>query len=257
MSVVTRFAKRVRRALSGALPRRLRGDRADACGQSAAANGADTRQVLRREAFERCLTFLKPALDSPQRQKVHDALTTVLDCGYLEVVDRIGADIRIADRRLLEVGCGQCWYAPLLLAGGARCFVGIDQYKDFGTTQVFDRQFAGLTETPQRIRDMPLRMDEFLSAFQNIEVHAEDFLNWQTDRRFDTAYLLTVTEHLEDVRAVFQRIVDLLDDGGLVYFSHHNYYCWNGHHMVPRTVAEYDPNDVAMRAHADWNHVVN
>src|SRR5439155_6666442 len=231
MSVVSRLAKRVRRALSGALAKRLHGQKADACRESAAAKGG-ARSIIgpRREAFERCLTFLKPDLAPQQAQTIREALTTVLECRYLEVVDRICADIRVADRRLLEVGCGQCWYAPLLLARGARCFVGIDQYKDFATKQLFDRQFAGLTETPARMRDMPLPLDQFLAAFQNVEVHSADFLNWQTDRCFDTAYLLTVTEHLEDVRAVFQRIVDLLDEGGLVYFSHHNYYCWNGHH---------------------------
>src|SRR5437870_2477253 len=258
MSLVSRLAKRFRRALAGALPARFRGKRVDLFPAPAAAHGGVASVVRQRqEALERCLTFLKPDLAPQQRQRVRDALTTVFDCGYLEVVERICADIRVADRRLLEVGCGQCWHAPLLLARGARCFVGVDQYKDFTTKQVFHRQFAGLTETPARMRDLPLPLDQFLAAFQNIEVHSADFLNWQTDRRFDAAYLLTVTEHLEDVRAVFQRIVDLLDDGGLVYFSHHNYYCWNGHHMVPRTIAEYDANDPAMRACADCSRVVH
>src|SRR5205809_3642097 len=136
MSLVSRFAKRIRRALAGALRPRFRGEQADVFAPPAAANGAGASRVReRREALERCQTFLKSDLDSAQRQKVRQALTTVLDCRYLEVVDRICADIRVADRRLLEVGCGQCWYAPLLLARGARCFVGIDQYMDFATMQ--------------------------------------------------------------------------------------------------------------------------
>src|SRR5262249_1273422 len=48
---------------------------------------------------------------------------------------------------------------------------------------------------------------------------------------------------------------DVLEAEGLIYSAHHNYYGGTGHHRVPRTVAEYDPANPAMRAVADWGHV--
>src|SRR5262249_8006794 len=69
--------------------------------------------------------------------------------------------------------------------------------------------------------------------------------------------MLTVSEHLTDIKNTLRRLQDLLVTGGRLYLSHGNYYCWNGHHLPPRTISEYDEADPQHCAVADWNHVGN
>ena len=148
---------------------------------------------------------------------------------------------------ILDIGCGNCWYAPFLLANGATEYHGIDLEADFDSKALTD-YFAG---------EMPISIGEFLSCFPAIRYERRDVLEFNPGIEFDLVVLLTVSEHLEDPDRAFQKVSELIKYGGQVYVSHENFYSWNGHHSVPQTVDQYDPSIPAMRQLADWNHVVN
>jgi len=46
-----------------------------------------------------------------------------------------------------------------------------------------------------------------------------------------------------------------LRDGGLLVFRHHNFYSWNGHHMVPKKIFAADSDDAEQRKVIDWAHL--
>lgn len=148
---------------------------------------------------------------------------------------------------ILDVGCGNCWYAPFLLASGATSYYGIDREIDFDSKALTD-YFGG---------EMPMSIGEFLGCFPAIRYERCDVLEFNPGIQFDVAVMLTVSEHLEDPDRAFQKVSELIKCDGLVYVSHENFYSWNGHHSIPQTVDQYDPEVPAMRQLADWNHVLN
>ena len=67
--------------------------------------------------------------------------------------------------------------------------------------------------------------------------------------------LHNATEHLIDIAGVFAQAAELLRPGGLLIFSHHNYYAWNGHHFAPKSVDAIDSSDEKQRKVLDWAHL--
>lgn len=63
------------------------------------------------------------------------------------------------------------------------------------------------------------------------------------------------TEHLVHMAEVFRTIAKLLRSQGVLIFSHHNYYVWNGHHLAPKSVSAIDPADEKQRKVMDWAHI--
>jgi SAM-dependent methyltransferase len=202
--------------------------------------------------------FFRQDITDEERRNARATIDIVIECGYASIADEICSGIGGAEGKTLgEIGCGLCWHAPLLLARGAGQYVGIDQYKDLDSNQIFDRKFAGQVESHSTNRIAPMSIRSFIECFTGLEIHNADFLNYVAEGKFDAFVLLTVTEHLPDPKAIFQAISLLLRDGGAVYFSHQNYYCWNGHHLPPRTIGDFDPANPLHLAVADWAHVRN
>jgi hypothetical protein len=54
---------------------------------------------------------------------------------------------------------------------------------------------------------------------------------------------------------VLVAVGDHLRQEGELIFNHHNFYCWNGHHMAPKRVADIDPSDPEQRNFIDWAHL--
>src|SRR5262249_46460531 len=105
-------------------------------------------------------------------------------------------------------------------------------------------------------KSLPISFSEFIDSFDNVEMLQADFVDVDLKKdSFDAVFMLTVTEHLTDVKAVLRKVSDVLKPGGKLYLSHGNYYCWNGHHLAPRNVRDYDSGDSRMQSVADWGHV--
>ena len=212
--------------------------------------------MTHNELFTAAKSFLKPGLSKDRISQVEDALSIVLDTGYQSIVDDVDNAVNVKGKRLLEVGSGACWYAPLFLVKDAASYTGVDLFTSLETREILDRHFALELRTPQTLRQMPLSFSEYIQCFSNIEAIQDDILSvhYQSSS-FDAAFLLTVSEHLVDVKATLQKLHDLLVVGGKLYLTHGNYYCWNGHHLAPRNVGAFNPNKSEMREVADWGHV--
>jgi SAM-dependent methyltransferase len=189
---------------------------------------------------------------------VEKTLQTILECGHLPNVEHIDSLIDMKGKRILEVGCGHCWYAPFILERGAVSYVGTDPFRDFDEKRIYNYNQLKSNDWKDAYitGDLPLRV--FLEAFDNIGLYDEDILDLDFPASsFDGIFLITVSEHFKDPQASFQKIYDLLSPGGRLFISHHNYYSWAGHHQQPKYVSEYDAGNDEMRRVVDWNHVIN
>ena len=76
---------------------------------------------------------------------------------------------------------------------------------------------------------------------------------------FDYAMLITVTEHLDQLRSVIEGLWAMLgkcSQSAEILIDHHNYYSYNGHHGYPRSAKEMEANmKPAMLELADWGHI--
>jgi SAM-dependent methyltransferase len=209
-----------------------------------------------RSRIEGALQRLRP--DRQGRAEVYRRiLEKAVALGHGEIVREVDEVAPVDGARVLEVGCGRCWYAPLILGAGARSFTGFDRFVDFGERRILDRiTTAAHHWTDANFEDVPLSLEEFLDGFQDIRLDKADVVDHPyEDGAFDVAFALTVSEHVVDLRGTFRRIRDLLAPGGRFYTTHGNYYCWHGHHKPPKFVADLDPDDPEQQAVVDWNHI--
>ena len=72
---------------------------------------------------------------------------------------------------------------------------------------------------------------------------------------FDLAVLHNATEHLVCLEEVLLSIHRLLRPGGRLAFTHHNWFCWNGHHQSPKTIAQIRTGDPEQVRYLDWAHL--
>ncbi len=205
--------------------------------------------------LDAALQRLRPG--GPDRSLVVATLQQTLDAGWKTIVDEVDGAVGLRGKDVLEVGCGWCWHAPLMLGRGAKSYRGLDFDVDVEARTIQDR---GLSESHHyesaSFHEMPLALGSFVSGFDDAEVHKGDIVDapWP-DASFDAVFMLVVTEHVIDPRAMLQRCHDLLRPGGRLYFSHGSYHCWNGHHRPPRLVHEFDTDNPDMVAVADWAHL--
>lgn len=190
-------------------------------------------------------------------EAVREGLRLVLQTGQEAAIDELERRIPIRGLRLLEVGCGSCWHAPFFLTRGAAGYCGLDPGLESDSRKI-PRRDADVVACHHPYVEMPLALGPFLNSFRDIEIQRCDVERapWAAGS-FDLIFAFNVTEHFVNPRAAFRAMHRLLRPGGRIYLAHHNYYCWNGHHFPPSTVAEYDDENPAMRQVADWNHVRN
>lgn len=182
-----------------------------------------------------------------------DILTRVYNYGIdRHYVDWLTQYISLPGKSVLDIGCLNCWYAPFLLGRGVKSYTGIDLYFNPDTCEIqnLDKRHNNL--------EMPLTLSEFLGYFPDIQTVTGDICETQfPENSFDCAIMLQTTEHLDQPRSVYNTIYRLLEDNGILFFSHHNFYCWNGHHFPPARVCDYDDSELSMSQLADWNHIRN
>lgn len=152
------------------------------------------------------------------------------------------------DKDIVDVGCGMGLHGVGFLAEGANSYVGIDPevkprssiMKDVYTGKRIDCGW-----TPEALMAQLPRFEMIRGLSNELE----------GKRQFDLATLHNATEHLVALDAVFGSVHRLLRPGGQIVFSHHNWFCWNGHHQPPKTVAQMNPDDPQQQRYTDWEHL--
>ena len=97
-------------------------------------------------------------------------------------------------RDVLDIGCGNGWYAIRMRAAGARCVIGVDP------TVLFNVQFAAARELTgiDHVYVLPLRLEELPG-----DAHA-----------FDTTFSMGVLYHRRDPAAHLHELMGALKPGG-------------------------------------------
>jgi len=98
----------------------------------------------------------------------------------------------------------------------------------------------------------PRNIEEKHSKIKLISGSFEDL---SLDSSFDIAILHNVTEHLMNIQQVFKGVWEKLRDNGVILYHHHNFYCWNGHHLKPKFIDQIVPNDPEQQNFIDWAHL--
>ena len=158
-------------------------------------------------------------------------------------------------KRVLDIGMGGGPHCVPFIVGGAEAYIGVDPL--VGTDHVRDfRAQKDPTATPYHA--FPWDKDEIMALMPEVtllpgtlEERADEVRNIKAD----FAMMSAVTEHLSDPASVFETIWHALEPGGLLWYSHNNYYSWTGHHRHPRSVAQYDPSNEAHNSVIDWRHL--
>jgi SAM-dependent methyltransferase len=154
----------------------------------------------------------------------------------------------IAERDVLDIGCGAGLHAIGYVVAGVRSYTGLDPKVSFDDTR-------GKNLKTCRIEDFGWSARQLMNLMPNVDLIPGTFENVASERAFDVLVLHNVTEHLHDLEGVFEGMVPQLRRGGRVIYNHHNYYCWSGHHQQPKTVDDVDSEDAAQRRYVDWAHL--
>ncbi|MEQ8964370.1 MAG: TylF/MycF/NovP-related O-methyltransferase [Azospirillaceae bacterium] len=154
----------------------------------------------------------------------------------------------ITGRSVLDVGCGTGLHGIGYIVAGAGSYTGLDP-KISLDNDVAKNLNSGKHEhfgaTPREImRRMP-RIRLIPGTFEDIA----------PQDKFEVVVLHNVTEHLINIEKVFEGIVGVLADNGIVIYNHHNFYSWNGHHLAPKSVDKIDEVDPEQQQLMDWNHL--
>lgn len=165
---------------------------------------------------------------------------------YVTWPRRIQAHVR--GRSVLDVGCGFGGFGMGFLIAGAREYTGLDPAMELDSTRAKNkrtRRWSDMGVTPRRIA-------EDLPAVRLLQSSSEDA---SLDDVFDTIALHNVTEHLMQLEEVLAGLVRLCAPGARVVLHHHNFYCWNGHHLAPNQPEQLDDADPEHLKVADWRHI--
>jgi SAM-dependent methyltransferase len=134
------------------------------------------------------------------------------------------------------------------LAAGAKSYLGIDPIVRLDR----DRVKNLTTKTKENFGWSPAEISEMVVNWHASPQAIEDL---PEDKCFDLATLHNVTEHLHQIEDVFREVAIRLRPGGKILYNHHNFYCWNGHHLRPKVVTDIDTSDPTQVDILDWSHI--
>ncbi|WP_432477645.1 methyltransferase [Nocardioides sp. GXQ0305] len=173
-------------------------------------------------------------------------IETSCEFDYITWPKRIQEYVR--GRSVLDVGCGFGGYGMGFLVAGAAAYTGLDPAMELDSSRAKNkriRKWADMGVTPRDIT-------EALPAIRLVQASSEDCT---FEEYFDTIALHNVTEHLIRLEEVMAGLARLCRPGSDVVFHHHNFYCWNGHHLPPNQPAQLDDQDPRHQLVYDWRHV--
>ena len=176
--------------------------------------------------------------------RVDDALLLACEMGH-DIFPKTIAHL-IQGRAVVDVGCGNTLYGLVMMALGARSYVGFDPRLDLSRRNYRLRRVQkGSIQTDVAVSDlMPL--------IPGLTYAREQLL---PQGRYDIAVMQAVTEHVMDLESLMAAIAGALRPGGLVWFLHDSFQSWGGHHEAPHSPRKFDPADPAHLRFADWAHL--
>lgn len=194
------------------------------------------------------IAYFNHATDLPAALRNYDPhlISASVEFDYITWPKRIQAHIR--GGAVLDVGCGFGGYGMGFLIAGAKSYTGLDPVMQLDSTRTRNkrtRSIADLGVTPREI-------SVSLPAINLIQGKLEDLT---IDNTFDAISLHNVTEHLMQLEQVFSELALLCKDGAKLIYTHHNYYCWNGHHGNPAWPEQLDTSNPEHLRLCDWNHI--
>lgn len=154
----------------------------------------------------------------------------------------------VQGRSVLDIGCGSGLHGIGYIVAGAQSYTGLDPKIDLDSDwckNARHNQYMHFGVTPREIMQRIPRVRFVSGTFEDIA----------PNETFDLIVLHNVTEHLHNIEGVFEGVRERLAKNGKVIFHHHNFYCWNGHHLAPRTIDQIDPADSDQQVLIDWNHL--
>jgi len=175
-----------------------------------------------------------------------DVIGHAVDFGYLQWPRRIREYVQGKD--VLDVGCGSGIHSIGYAVVGVRSYTGMDPVVKLDSDRAKNlrtREWESFGWTPRQI----------MAQFSRIELFPGTSEEFCSGRTFDVAILHNVTEHLIDIEAVFRSTAARLRGDGCIIFNHHNFYCWNGHHLQPKTIDQIKPGDPEQKQYMDWAHI--
>jgi SAM-dependent methyltransferase len=134
------------------------------------------------------------------------------------------------------------------LIAGATAYTGLDPAMELDSSRAKNkrvRKWADMGITPREIT-------EALPAIRLVQASSEEAT---FDESFDTIALHNVTEHLIRLDEVLAGLARLCTPSTEVVFHHHNYYCWNGHHLPPNQPEHLDVKNPKHQLVYDWRHI--
>ncbi|MDT9190221.1 MAG: methyltransferase domain-containing protein [Limnospira sp. PMC 894.15] len=164
----------------------------------------------------------------------------------------------VTGKRVMDVGCGSGTDSIGFVTFGAVQYVGVDPTMKLDDKKTKNKNAArlkgGFTPkeefnwTPREIANLFPRIYFVRGTFESLS-DQDKFL------KFDLITMHTVTEHLINIEEVFKGCAELLSDDGILIYLHHNFYCWNGHHLAPKRVVDIDESDPEQKKYMDWAHL--
>lgn len=75
------------------------------------------------------------------------------------------------------------------------------------------------------------------------------------DNHFDFVFAFQTTEHVQDILGMCQEVRRVLKPGGYFYATHHNFYCWCGHHQGPYFIRDLPGISSEQKKFQHWHHL--
>lgn len=166
--------------------------------------------------------------------------------GYLSWPKRLQR--RVEGRDVLDVGCGTGLHAIGFALMGVRSYAGLDPKVRLDADRAKNTRLG-------RWEPFGWTPAEMMRVFPQIRLIQGSFEAMAPDDLFDVAVLHNATEHIIALDEVLAGIARRLRPDGRLIYNHHNFYCWNGHHMAPKTVQDLRPEDADQRKFVDWAHL--
>ncbi|WP_082023050.1 methyltransferase domain-containing protein [Leisingera sp. ANG-S5] len=194
------------------------------------------------------IAYFKHAGDLQAALRNYDPhlISASVELDYITWPKRIQPHIR--GGAVLDVGCGFGGYGMGFLIAGAKSYTGLDPVMQLDSTKARNkrtRSVANLGVTPREI-------SASLPAINLIQGKLEDL---HIDSTFHAISLHNVTEHLIQLEQVFKELATLCKKDAKLIYTHHNYYCWNGHHGNPAWPEQLDTDNPEHLRLYDWNHI--
>eukprot|EP00931_Biecheleriopsis_adriatica_P038354 TRINITY_DN21977_c0_g1_i1.p1 TRINITY_DN21977_c0_g1~~TRINITY_DN21977_c0_g1_i1.p1 ORF type:complete len:504 (-),score=77.91 TRINITY_DN21977_c0_g1_i1:20-1531(-) len=161
--------------------------------------------------------------------------------------------------RVLDVGMGQGPLGVVALSLGVKHYTGLDPALRINETPRVRN--IGEFHPDRMYLPFPFTGFDMMTAYPGKLVLLPGTFETARDNPaliaggFDVATLYSVTEHLPNVTDVLEGIFNALHPGKVLVISHHNYYSFSGHHMLPKTPADFQPGNENHKKVAFWKHL--